>query len=233
MQITSTKTSSQSLTEQAYERLKHMLIKLELTPGEVLSEQDLVERLGIGRTPIREALQQLAREGLINIMPRRGIVVADLNIQHQLKLVEFRRVLEGYLVSASAQHLADKDRENCKVFLKYLEATSAAPTPDIMVYVIQEYLRVICLASKNPYAANAAQLSIGLSVRFMYAYYRKIAGSSKVQDLQQTYRRSYSYFNDMFNGILSGDSKAATKAHSELMDNIENFTRAALDINLD
>src|ERR1700719_1560272 len=62
-----------SLTERAYSMLEEMIVTLKLAPGTAVSEARLSQALGIGRTPIREALQRLARERLVTILPRRGI----------------------------------------------------------------------------------------------------------------------------------------------------------------
>ncbi len=65
--------SNSSLTDQAYRQLEELIVTVQLKPGSVLSELALAAQLGIGRTPIREALHRLAREGLVVILPRRGI----------------------------------------------------------------------------------------------------------------------------------------------------------------
>ena len=63
---------AQSLTDRAYAELEEMIVTLKLAPGAAVSEAELSSHLGIGRTPIREALQRLARERLVVILPRRG-----------------------------------------------------------------------------------------------------------------------------------------------------------------
>src|SRR6476620_2753600 len=85
---------AQSLTDRAYGEIEEMIVTLRLAPGSAVSESALSELLGIGRTPIREALQRLARERLVAIFPRRGIVVTDINVTSQLRLLEVRRELE-------------------------------------------------------------------------------------------------------------------------------------------
>src|SRR5262245_3708720 len=90
-----------SLTDRAYSRLEELIVTLQLAPGEVVSEAALADRLGIGRTPIREALHRLARERLVTILPRRGIIVSEINIGAQLRLLEVRREIER-LVARSA-----------------------------------------------------------------------------------------------------------------------------------
>src|SRR5205814_1892051 len=70
---------AETLTEQAYRVIEEQIVTLRLKPGEFLSEQMLSATYKFGRTPIREALQRLAREGLIAIFPRKGMLVSDLN----------------------------------------------------------------------------------------------------------------------------------------------------------
>ncbi len=74
-----------SLNEEAYRLIEEMIVTLELAPGSVVSEAMLSERIGIGHTPIREALQRLAREHLVQILPRRGVVVTAVDVGHQLQ----------------------------------------------------------------------------------------------------------------------------------------------------
>ena len=87
-------TSPETLTEQAYRLIEEQVVTLRLKPGDVLSEQMLSATFKIGRTPIREALQRLAREGLVTILPRKGILVSDINPRTQLLVLEVRRELE-------------------------------------------------------------------------------------------------------------------------------------------
>src|SRR3546814_14394892 len=83
--------SSDVCSSDPFKQLEELIVTLRLPPGHVLSEADLAKRLDIGRTPIREALQRLAREGLVVIMPRRGIMVSDINVKRQLRLLEIGR----------------------------------------------------------------------------------------------------------------------------------------------
>ena len=88
------------MTEQAYRQLEEQIVTLRLKPGEFLSEYALAEGLAIGRTPIREALQRLAREGLVTILPRKGILVSETDPRKQLLVLEVRRELERLLCPA-------------------------------------------------------------------------------------------------------------------------------------
>lgn len=92
----------QSLSEQAYLRLREMIVRLDLAPGEVLREDDLRRELGIGRTPIREALQRLAREHFVTVIPRRGMFVSGIEVSELAMLFETRAVLEPYAARLAA-----------------------------------------------------------------------------------------------------------------------------------
>jgi len=92
----------ESLRDEAYQRLRRMIVLLDFAPGDVLREDDLKERLGIGRTPIREALQRLEREHFVTVIPRRGMFVAGIEVSELSMLFETRTVLEPYAARLAA-----------------------------------------------------------------------------------------------------------------------------------
>lgn len=92
-----------SRSEKAYRILKEKIVTLELPPASLLNETQLMAELDLGRTPIREALQRLAFENLVVILPRRGTIVADLNISDLQKTFELRLELETYAVRLAAE----------------------------------------------------------------------------------------------------------------------------------
>src|SRR3977135_1097298 len=92
-----------TLTDRAYRELEEMIVTLQLAPGTVLSEQALSIRLKIGRTPIREALQRLARDGLVVIMPRRGIMGSEITLRLELRRREVRRDIERQNANLAAE----------------------------------------------------------------------------------------------------------------------------------
>ncbi len=96
---------SERLSEKAYHLIREKIITLELPPSEVINEQDLMADLELGRTPIREALLQLAQEGLVTIVPRRGMFVADISITDLQKIFEMRIILEGFCARLAAQRI--------------------------------------------------------------------------------------------------------------------------------
>ncbi|MFD2239340.1 GntR family transcriptional regulator [Aureimonas populi] len=95
--------SKASHARQAYLALEAMVVTRELPPGSVVTERYLVERVALGRTPVREAIQQLSWEGLLEIRPRSGIMVTDLRPEDYLRVMEPRLALEPILARAAAR----------------------------------------------------------------------------------------------------------------------------------
>ncbi|MDH3582226.1 MAG: GntR family transcriptional regulator, partial [Hyphomicrobiales bacterium] len=116
---------AESLTDQAYHRLEEMIVTLQLEPGEVLSEQALSKELDIGRTPIREALQRLAREGLVVILPRKGILVSETNPRKQLLVLEVRREVERLLARAGAKRRTEEQASRLLAIADGMEKAAA------------------------------------------------------------------------------------------------------------
>ena len=101
----------QSLSDIAYAQLEELIVTMQLAPGTPVSESQLSGMLGIGRTPIREAIQRLSHEHLVSIMPKRGIFISDLNPQKQLRVLETRRELERLICKKSAKRSTPEERK--------------------------------------------------------------------------------------------------------------------------
>ena len=117
--------AARSLSDQAYYRLREMIITLELPPGAAINERDLMERTNLGRTPIREALRTLANERLVEIFPRRGVLVAGVNAGDLAGLSEVRRLLEPPAARAAAERRTAADRAETESLLAELAAPTA------------------------------------------------------------------------------------------------------------
>ena len=195
-----------SLTEQAYRQIEERIVTLRLEPGEVLSEASLSLELGIGRTPIREALQRLAREGLVNILPRRGILVSDINVRNQLELLAVRREVERLMARLCAVRASQEEKNAFLTLAANLEETSH--TADDVEF--------IC---RNDYARSAMGLMHGLSRRFWYQHYKQVLDLSLCARLHAAVAKA----------IGNGDSSGAAAASDTLINYIEKFTRATLD----
>ncbi len=192
-----------------------MIVRLELAPGSAVSEAMLSTRLGIGRTPIREALQRLARERLVRILPRRGVIVSEIDVKSQLRLLEVRRELERLMARAAARRSTPEERERFAELARAFNR-SAVERDDVAFLRIDREFNELCLqAARNEFAATAMGLMNALSRRFWFLHFRQAA------DLPVTAR----LHADIARAIAEANQTAAAKASDALLDSIESFTR--------
>jgi len=211
---------SETLTEQAYRLIEEQIVTLRLKPGDVLSEQMLSAAFDIGRTPIREALQRLAREGLITVLPRKGILVSDINPRSQLLVLEVRREIERLLSRAGAERATKEQRGQLQEIAQGMDR--AAKTNDDLAFMRldRELNRLMIESAHNDFAARSMKLLQGLSRRFWYMHYREAADLPLCARLHANQARA----------IAQGNVEAAARASDKLMDYVETFTRATVTV---
>jgi DNA-binding GntR family transcriptional regulator len=113
-----------SRAELAYLRLREQIIRTELAPGTVLREDDLTRLLGTGRTPVREALQRLQRDGFVTVLPRRGTLVAEINITDLAAIYEVRMRIESWASRLAAERVTEPDRIEARALSDELAAVA-------------------------------------------------------------------------------------------------------------
>ena len=207
--------SAQSLTDRAYSELEEMIVTLQLAPGTAVSEAELSSHLGIGRTPIREALQRLAREKLVTILPRRGVMVSEINVGQQLRLHEARREIERLIARTAARRATDAQRARFRELARNFEK-SARVNDDVAFMRTDREFNLLCSsAAHNEFAAGAMSLMHGLSRRFWYLHYKQAADMPLTAKLHA----------DIARAIADNDEEHAAAASDRLLDVIEKFTR--------
>jgi len=211
---------TRSLSDRAYADLEEMIVTLKLAPGAAVSEQDLAQRLGIGRTPIREALQRLAREGLVAILPRRGILVSEINVKRQLRLLEVRRELERLIARSAARRATDEERRAFEDLAKRFQESARVNDDVAFMRTDREFNGLCSAAAHNEFAGGAMSLMHSLSRRFWYIHYKRAADMPLTAKLHANIARA----------IARGDEDAAAAASDKLIDEIEKFTRDTTDI---
>ena len=209
-----------SLTEQAYRALEEQIVTLKIAPGTVVSEAILGQRLGIGRTPIREALWRLARERLVTIIPHRGIIVSEINIKLQLRLLELRRVVERLVAARAAKRASEAERHRLEEIAAGMETAAAANDDMEFMRLDREFNELTVAAARNEFATSAMSLVQGLSRRFWYLHYREAADMPLAARLHA----------DVARAIARGEGEAAGSASDALVDYIEDFARATVGI---
>lgn len=210
--------SEQTMTDRAYAELEEMIVTLRLEPGTVLSEAVLAKLLKIGRTPIREALQRLSRDGLVNILPRRGILVSEINLHSQLRLLEVRRELERLMARAAAERANDEERRKFSTIADSMKRASLESDAMAFMRLDQEFNALISTTARNEFASRSMGLMHGLSRRFWYQHYREAADLPLAARLHA----------EVAEAIAKRDPDRAAAASDRLVGYIESFARSTL-----
>ncbi len=155
------------LGEKAYHLIKEKIITLELAPSAVIDERALMQELGLGRTPIREALQRLAAEGLVNIVPRRGMFVADISITDLQKIFEVRMCLEGFCARLAAQRITEEQIAQMEAMLQELEQVQNDDVRALMS-IDERFHALLYQAADNEFLAETLSRLYALSLRLWY-----------------------------------------------------------------
>jgi len=143
------------LSEQARREIRDLIVTLELPPGSVLSEADLMQRLRMGRTPVREALRALAHEKLVDVYPRRGMFVASVDARDLASLSEARELMEPAAARMAAARLSDSDHRDLDRLLDELSSLNANPQGRTLIELDQRLHRFIYRCARNPFLESA------------------------------------------------------------------------------
>jgi DNA-binding GntR family transcriptional regulator len=212
------RTGGSTLTEKAYRELEERIVTLQLKPGEFLSEYALSSSLKIGRTPIREALQRLAREDLVTILPRKGILVSDTDPRKQLLVLEVRREMERLICRLAAQRASDAQRQRLREIAASMDR-AAKTNNDMMFMRLDRELNLLLVdAAQNDYAARAMRFLQGHARRFWYLHYKQAADLPLCARLHANQARA----------VAAGDAKAAAAASDRLINYVVTFTRTTV-----
>jgi DNA-binding GntR family transcriptional regulator len=178
----------------------------------------LSRRLRIGRTPIREALQRLARERLVVILPRRGVIVSEINVGTQLRLLETRREVERLVARSAARRATDDERRRMAEIADRFERSARNNDDRAFMRVDREFNELCLAAAKNEFAMGAMRLMQSLSRRFWFHHYKQAADMPETAKLHA----------DMARAIARGEEGAAAEATDRLLDMVQSFTRATV-----
>jgi len=158
----------QTLSEQAYVALRDRIVRLGLPPGAALTEETLMRELGLGRTPIREAVKRLALEDLVVIYPRRGTFVSEINITDLAQISDVRLRLEGHAAYRAAEHATADDRAEGKMLVDELEQLHDGADGDALMRLDARIHRHVYRCSRNPYLESTLDRYLNLSLRIWY-----------------------------------------------------------------
>lgn len=204
----------------AHRVIEEMIVTLALPPSSRISEQTLSAHLGIGRTPVREALQRLAYERTIKILPRSGVIVAPIDLSEHFKLIELRREVERILVTRAAR-LAEP--VNCRRFLDLagrFEEAGKENNAAAFISADGEFNSLLATTADNDYAASAMAPLQAQTRRVWYLYYKEFGDVSTVSKLHA----------DIARAVAKKNEAKANEALDALVDYVENYTYRTMEI---
>lgn len=163
-----------SLSQQAYEQIRQQIISLALPPGGVIDETVLREDLGLGRTPIREALQRLAKERLVVILPRRGMFVSDIGITDLQRLFEVRLVMETLAARLAAERGTEAHWAEMREAVAEMRRLADMGDNQALITIDERCHRIIYEACDNSFLRDSLYTLYALSLRLWYFALPKI-----------------------------------------------------------
>jgi DNA-binding GntR family transcriptional regulator len=167
--------AARSLSDRAYFRIRELIVSLELPPGSVVNERALMAELGVGRTPVREALRTLARERLVEVYPRRGIFVSSVNVRDLAGLSEVRRPLETYAARLAAERATAADREETEALLDELERTAGEHDERTLIGLDQRIHRHVYRCTHNAFLEATLDEYYVLTLRIWFLALDRVA----------------------------------------------------------
>jgi DNA-binding GntR family transcriptional regulator len=175
---------TRSLADQAYYRIRELIVTLELPPGSLVSERELMEQLGLGRTPVREALRTLARERLVVVYPRRGMFVSPVDAGDLAGLSEVRVTLEGRAARLAAERATATERAATDALLAGLDGVSAQDERSL-IDLDQRLHRHVYRCAHNPFLEATLNEYYMLTLRIWFLVLDRVV---RLDDAVQEHR---------------------------------------------
>jgi DNA-binding GntR family transcriptional regulator len=161
-------TATRLVAERAYVELRDRIVTLHLPPGTALREDELMGEMGIGRTPLREAVKRLALENLVDVQPRRGTFVSAVNADDIANITEVRAELEGYAAELAALRLDPGAHAAAEALLHEVEGLSRPHDQDWLMRFDERIHRFTWEAARNPYLTQTLERYFTHSLRIWY-----------------------------------------------------------------
>lgn len=208
-----------TLATRAYRLLEEAIVTQRIAPGATVSEAQLSELIGMSRMPTREAVRRLERENLLEVRPKRGIVVRTVDPQTQLRLLAMRREVERLLARLAARECDDEHRAKLVDLAAEFEKAAQGADPLCFVHADKAFNELCLAACSNEFVVDTIRLLQGPSRRFWFQRSRDI----------QVLTGSACCHAALARAIASGDPDAAAAASDRLIDFGERLARHALE----
>jgi len=187
-----------------------MIGTLQLPPGTPVSEAELSSQLGIGRTPVREAMQRLARERLLLVLPRRGCIVTPIRPEEEMMLIETRRAIETLVMETAAARASESERRQFGEIAVRMKTALRTHDFDDFAQLDAEFNRLCIAACRNKLAGSMMQVIAPLSRRFWFTHHGRTLSKEGVEA-----------HIEIALALSRGDAKAALSGTERLLRYVE------------
>jgi DNA-binding GntR family transcriptional regulator len=197
--------------DRAYVAIRGLIVSLELPPGAVIDERELMRQIGLGRTPVREALRKLAQEQLVEVFPRRGMFVTGVDVRDLARISEVRTALEPEAARLAAERATDEERQELAAL------SDEIARGDDLMGLDERIHRAIYAAAHNDLMAKTLGEYYVLALRIW------MIALDRAEDLEEAVEAH----RDLITAVAVGDGDRA----ADLMrDHVENFERAMREV---
>ena len=201
------------LREIVYEELKRQILVGEIAPGTRMMEVELADVMGVSRTPVREAIRKLEKEGLVTIEPRKGAYASNISIKDMVDVLEVRQGLEGMAAAIASGKITERQKVDLlNVVEKYKAAVESANIEEIIKYD-EEFHSMIISISGNKTLMQVFSTVQELALRFRYIYYDDF-------NRYESMPREHQLIEE---AIMSGDAEKARVAAGDHVSKLKEF----------
>jgi DNA-binding GntR family transcriptional regulator len=203
------------VAERAYLELRERIVTLRLAPGTALREEELMRGMGIGRTPLREAVKRLALENLVAVRPRRGTFVTAVEAADIENIAEVRAELEGYAAELASLRMDGEARATGAALLREIDEVTGPDDQEWLMRFDERIHRFTWEAAGNPYLAETLERYFTHSLRIWYLVLDRVPGLGHAVHDQV----------HLLEALLAGD---ADRAREVMREHIREFQREIL-----
>lgn len=158
----------QSLRDAAYEAIKHQIITCKFKPGECINEASVAKLLGFGRTPVHQALDRLMLEEMVDVIPRKGVIVKPVILSDVLQMVDVRLVNETYCAQLAAERADDADIKALEAIVGQARKAISDRNIQMMMMLDRDFHLALGHATKNNELTELIRKLNERSLRFWY-----------------------------------------------------------------
>ena len=164
--------SHRPLREIVYEELRTLILTGKIKPGTRMMEIELAEDMGVSRTPIREAIRKLEKEGLVVIEPRKGAYASEVSIKDMEDILEVRANLEGLAAYLAAERMSEEEKKELRETGERFRQAVADGDMAEMISNDTKFHHMIVESCRNNHLIHMVEQLQELVLRFRYIYYK-------------------------------------------------------------